>query len=202
MNCQAQKVVVSSTKCWRPVTSGVLQELILVSILFEVFIKEPGDHRIIECFELEGTFRGHLAQPPCSEQGYLQPEQVAQSPIQPDLECFQGWDLHYLSGHLFQCFITLIVKNVFPASSLNLPSLSLKPLLLVSQQASSFAKKAFTTFPLGPLQVLKGCSKSPCSLLLSSSLMNNWKEYTVHQMGLLPFRGTWTGWRNWTTGVP
>ena len=42
----------------------------------------------IECFRLEGTFRGHLAQPPCSEQGYLQPDQVAQSNVQPDLEYF------------------------------------------------------------------------------------------------------------------
>ncbi|KAK4818489.1 hypothetical protein QYF61_014219 [Mycteria americana] len=39
-------------------------------------------------------------------------------------------------GSLFQCLTTLIVKNVFLKSSLNLPSLSLKPLLLVlSQQA-------------------------------------------------------------------
>jgi len=28
-------------------------------------------HRIIECFGLEGTFRGHLVQLPCSEQGHL-----------------------------------------------------------------------------------------------------------------------------------
>jgi len=34
-------------------------------------------HRIIECFGLEGTFRGHLAQRPCSKQGHLQLEQVA-----------------------------------------------------------------------------------------------------------------------------
>jgi len=45
---------------------------------------------MIECFGLEGTFRGHLAQPPCREQGYLQLDQVAQIPVQPGLECFQG----------------------------------------------------------------------------------------------------------------
>jgi len=44
------------------------------------------EHRIIiECFELEETFRGHLAQPPCNEQGHLQLDHVAQSPIQPGL---------------------------------------------------------------------------------------------------------------------
>jgi len=37
-------------------------------------------HRITECYGWEGTFRGHLAQPPCSEQGRLQPDQVA-SPL-------------------------------------------------------------------------------------------------------------------------
>jgi len=47
-------------------------------------------HRNIECFGLERTFRGHLAQTPCSE--------VAQSPVQPGFKCFQGWGLHYLSG--------------------------------------------------------------------------------------------------------
>ena len=47
-------------------------------------------HRFIEMFELEGTFKGHLVQLPCSDQGHLQLDQVAQSPIQPDLECLQG----------------------------------------------------------------------------------------------------------------
>jgi len=41
------------------------------------------DHRITECFGLEGTFRCYLAQPPCSEQGHLQLDQVAQSPVHP-----------------------------------------------------------------------------------------------------------------------
>ena len=48
-----------------------------------------GIHRIIECFVLEGIFRGHLAQPPCSEQGQLQLHQVAQRTIQPGLEIHQ-----------------------------------------------------------------------------------------------------------------
>jgi len=37
---------------------------------------------------LEGTFKGHLVQHPCNEKGHLQLDQVAQSPVQPALECF------------------------------------------------------------------------------------------------------------------
>jgi len=44
------------------------------------------------------TFKGHLVQPPCDEQGYLPLDQVAQSPSQPDLEDFQGWGIYHLSG--------------------------------------------------------------------------------------------------------
>ncbi|KAK4831174.1 LOW QUALITY PROTEIN: hypothetical protein QYF61_015644 [Mycteria americana] len=74
---------------------------------------------------------------PLQEQGHLQLDQVAQSPIQPDLECFQGWGIHYLSGQPL---------SASPPSFLNLPSLSLKPLLLVlSQQAL--------------LKILEGCYK-------------------------------------------
>ncbi|KAK4829553.1 hypothetical protein QYF61_005222 [Mycteria americana] len=35
---------------------------------------------------------------PLQEQGHLSLDQVAQSPTQPDLECFQGWGLRCLSG--------------------------------------------------------------------------------------------------------
>ena len=55
-------------------------------------------------------------------------------------------------GNLGQGFTNHIVKNFFLISSLNLPSLSLKPFLLVlSQQA--------LLFPISPLQVTAGCSK-------------------------------------------
>ena len=63
-----------------------------------VFATSQELHRIIEWFGLEGTFKGHLVQSPCSEQGHLQLDQAAQSPIQPDLICFQGGGIHCFSG--------------------------------------------------------------------------------------------------------
>jgi len=73
---------------------------------------------------LEGTFRGQLAQPSYSEQGHFQPDQVAQSSIQPGVECFQGGGLHYLSGRPVPVLHHPSYKNFFLISSLNLPSLS------------------------------------------------------------------------------
>jgi len=52
----------------------------------------------MELFELEGTLKGHLAQLPLTKQLYLQLDQVAQSPVQPDLECHQEQGIHHLSG--------------------------------------------------------------------------------------------------------
>jgi len=45
---------------------------------------------------LEGTLKGHLVQLPYNKQGHLQLHQVAESPVQPDLECLQGWGIHHL----------------------------------------------------------------------------------------------------------
>jgi len=47
---------------------------------------------------LEGTFKSHLIQPLCNEQGHLQLDQVAQGPVQSGLECCQGWSTYHLSG--------------------------------------------------------------------------------------------------------
>ena len=81
-------------------------------------------HRITECFGLEGTFRGHLAQPPCSEQGHLPLDQVALSPSYLALNVSGDVASTTSLGSLFQCFTTLIVKEFFLISSLNLPSRS------------------------------------------------------------------------------
>jgi len=59
------------------------------------------DHRIIG---LEGSFKAHLVQPLCNEQGHLQLAQVAHSPVQPDLEFFQGWGIYHLSGQPMTVF--------------------------------------------------------------------------------------------------
>ena len=53
--------------------------------------------KIMESFELERTFRGHLVQLPCNEQGHPQLHQVLRAPSSPT--CWpQGWGTHYHSG--------------------------------------------------------------------------------------------------------
>jgi len=58
--------------------------------LYNHRIRESENHRIIEWFVLEGSFKSHLVQLPFKEQGHLHLDQVAQSPVQSDSECFQG----------------------------------------------------------------------------------------------------------------
>jgi len=52
---------------------------------------------IIESFELEGTFKGQLVQ----LRGTPTDTSGAQSPVQTDLECLQGWDLDGGNPHPF-----------------------------------------------------------------------------------------------------
>ena len=51
-------------------------------------------HRITESFELERTFKGHLVQLPCNEQGRPQLDQVAQSLVQRGLESHANPTVH------------------------------------------------------------------------------------------------------------
>ena len=93
------------------------------------------ERRIIKLFELKGTLKCHVVQPPCNEQGHLQLHQVAQTPFQPYLEHPQGWSIHQLSGqpgpvpHHSYCKKKILISN------LNLPSVSLKPLPLTTDPA-------------------------------------------------------------------
>jgi len=62
---------------------------------------------------LEGTLKIIWFPPPCRGQGPLSPDQVAQSPIQPGLEHFQGEGASTASlGNQFQCLMALTVKKI------------------------------------------------------------------------------------------
>lgn len=50
-------------------------------------------HRTIECLMLEKTLEAIQVQPCCHEEGCYSPYQDAQVPIQPDIECRQGWGI-------------------------------------------------------------------------------------------------------------
>jgi len=70
----------------------------------------PSEYRrTTEWLGLEATFKGHLVQPPCSEQGHLQLDEVAQSPVQPGLECFQAVTTSLDS--LCQCLAKQVVQT-------------------------------------------------------------------------------------------
>jgi len=76
--------------------------------------------------------KGHLIPTPLHGQGHLLLDQVAQSPIQPGLEHFQGGGAFTASlGNLFKYLTSLMVKNFILISNLDITCFSLKPLPLV-----------------------------------------------------------------------
>lgn len=88
-----------------------------------------------------------IAQPLGNDQGHFQPDLVPQSPVQANIECSQGWDIHHL--YLCQYLTTLIVKYFFLISNLHQPSFGFKPFLLaLSQQALLKFVLIFLTSPL------------------------------------------------------
>jgi len=126
----------------------------------------PADHRIIECFGLEETFRDHLAHPPYNEQGHLQRDLVAQSPVQPDLGCFQGCGLHCLTGQPMPVFHHPHGKK-FLAYIQSKSTLPYFKIITHCPVTTGLAKKIFSIFPIGPLRYWKAAIRSPRSLLFS-----------------------------------
>jgi len=62
----------------------------LLSLRNWLEIGQKSNHRTIEWFGLEGTFKIIWFQLPSNRQGHLPLDGVAQSPIQPGLECCKG----------------------------------------------------------------------------------------------------------------
>jgi len=87
-------------------------------------------------------------------------------------------------GNLCQCLTTLVVKNFFLISSLNLPSFSFKPLPLVLLQ-QALLKSLSQSFLQAPLQVLKGHNK----VSLQRSLLQAEQPFQRSHQG----KGLWSG---------
>jgi len=140
----------------------------MLLVTFTEFCWRTVVNRIMEQFGLEGIFRGHLAQPPCSEQGHLQLDQGAQSPIQPDLECFQGWGIYHLSGQPVAVFHRSHCQKFFP----NIQSKSTLPQFKTITPCSVTTcpcKKSLSSFLVGPFKYLAGCYQvSPLPSLLQA----------------------------------
>jgi len=73
---------------------------------------EPQNHRIIW---VERDLSRSSSPNPCNEQGHLQLDKVAQSPVQPDLETFQVWGNYHLSGQPVPMFHHAQSKNFLPS---------------------------------------------------------------------------------------
>jgi len=108
---------------------------------------------------LQGKFKGHLVQPPCSEQGHLQLDQVAQTPVQPDLECFQGCGIYQLSGQIFPVFHHPYHCKKFLPHKQSKSALFYFRSIALCHTSTGPTKKFVPIFLIDLLQVLEGCYK-------------------------------------------
>jgi len=60
---------------------------------------------------VEKDHNAHLNPTPCYVQGHQPPDQAAQSHIQPDFECLQGWGIHNLLGQQLKNKSTWFVSS-------------------------------------------------------------------------------------------
>ena len=118
----------------------------------------------MECFGLEGTFRGHPAQPPCGEQGHFHLGQVAQSSVQPGLECFQGWGIKHLFGQLGPGFLHPQCKKFLPYIQSICPA--------TSGSASAFDAGRFRPIPVLTSPTLPPFTQGTQVLLQAVSYFN------------------------------
>lgn len=71
------------------------------------------NHRIVECFVLEGTFKEFLVLTICLGQRCLNLDLVAQSPLNPALNISTNGQSTASLDNLFQCITILMLKTPF-----------------------------------------------------------------------------------------
>jgi len=94
---------------------------------------------------------------PCHAQGHLQPDQVALSPVQPGLECFQGWGIDHLSGQPMPGPHHPHHNKFLPFTQSKCPLFQFET-IPPCPNATGPAKKPVPTLPVRPLEALK-CRK-------------------------------------------
>jgi len=103
--------------------------------------------RFTEWFGLEGTFKGHLVQPSAISRDIFNWIRLLRALSSLTLNVSRDGASTTSLGNLGQCLTTLSVKNFSLLSSVNLPSLCLKPLpLVLSQQALLKSLYIFTVY--------------------------------------------------------
>ena len=76
---------------------------------------------------MEATFKCHLVQVTCNEQGHLQLHQMSRAPSSPNLSVSKDGVSITSLGNMCQCLTTLIVKNIFFTSNPNIFYLGVNP---------------------------------------------------------------------------
>lgn len=87
------------------------------------------NQQIKEWLGLEGTLKGHVAQPPCHGQGHFNKIRLLRAPSSLTLRVSRDGASTTSLGNLSQCFVTLTVKNS-PLYLIWIKLLSLKPIPL------------------------------------------------------------------------
>ena len=124
-------------------------------------------HRMKECFGLEETFKDHLVQPSGHGQGHFSLGQVAQSPIQPDFEHFQGWGIHNISGQPVP--VSHPRHKKIPPYVQSTSTLFQFKTVAPCPVTKGLGKKSLSIFLRSHLYVLNGCKKvSPDPSLLQA----------------------------------
>jgi len=113
-------------------------------------------HRTIESLELERTFKDHLVQLPCNEQGHPQLDQVVRGLIQPCLESLLGWSINHITGQPlsvpYHPRCKMLLSNIQPKLTLfKLETIS--PCSITTDPT----KESVPFFSVASLYILKGC---------------------------------------------
>ena len=127
-------------------------------------LKDSQNHRMAR---VERDFKDHLVPtPPALSRDVFHQTRLLRAPSNLALNTAREGAATASLGNLFQCFTTLMLKNFFQTSNLNLPSFSLQPFPLVLSLHTLVISPS-PSFLEAPFWYWKAAVRSPWSLLFS-----------------------------------